>query len=125
KGTYIRTLAADIGAALGCGAHLAALRRTASGRFRIDGAVTLETLQETQRRPLLPLGALLEGLPRAELDAAGEARLRHGQPLQISGLAEGLCALYRADGAVIGLGEAHADGRLLARRLTQAAEKHR
>jgi tRNA pseudouridine55 synthase len=125
KGTYIRTLAADVGAALGCGAHLAALRRTASGRFRIADAVTLEALRETPRRALLPLAALLEGLPRAELDAAGEARLRHGQPLQISGLAEGLCALYRADGAVIGLGEALADGRLMARRLTQAAEKHR
>jgi len=125
KGTYIRSLAADVGAALGCGAHLAALRRTASGRFRLDDAVTLEALRESRERRLLSLAALLDGLPRAELDAAGEARLRHGQPLQISGLDAGLCALYRADGELIGLGEAMADGRLKARRLTQAAEKHR
>jgi len=125
KGTYIRSLAADIGTALGCGAHLAALRRTASGRFRVADAVTLDALGNAPQRRLLPLAALLEGLPSAELDAAGEARLRHGQPLQISGLEAGLCALYRADGAVIGLGEALGDGRLKARRLTQAAEKHR
>ncbi len=95
KGTYIRTLAEDIGAALGTGAHLAALR------------------------------ALLEGLPSAELEADAEARLRNGQSLKISGLETGLLALYGADGQVIGLGEAHAEGLLKPLRLTQAAEKHR
>ncbi len=77
------------------------------------------------RLALLPLAALLEGLQSTRLDAASEARLRNGQPLKISGLEEGLCALYGADGAVIGLGSAQAEGVLKALRLTQAAEKHR
>jgi tRNA pseudouridine55 synthase len=127
KGTYIRVLAEDIGAALGTGAHLAALRRTGSGRFHVRDAATLEELRAmpNKRSALLPLRVLLDGLPRAELDAAAEARLRNGQSLKISGLAEGLCALYRADGGVIGLGEAQREGLLKAVRLTQAADKHR
>lgn len=130
KGTYIRTLAEDIGAALGTGAHLAALRRTASGRYNVRDAVTLDELRAAPepRSRLRPLGSLLEGLPRTELDAAAEARLRNGQPLKISDVREGLHALYRLDGAVIGLGAA-AEGLMkplrLTRGLTQAAEKHR
>jgi tRNA pseudouridine55 synthase len=126
KGTYIRVLAEDIGEALGCGAHLAGLRRTASGRFRIEQAATLEALAEPEerRRRLLPLPALLEGLPRAELAAAEETRLRQGQTLKISGLHPGLCAVVRPDGAVIGLGNADAEGGLKPLRLTQTAEKH-
>jgi tRNA pseudouridine55 synthase len=125
KGTYIRTLAQDIGGALGTGAHLAALRRTASGRFRVADAIGLDALRalpgaERQTR-LLPLAALVEGLPRAALDAAGEARLRNGQALQISGLAEGIVAVVRSDGALIGLGRAE-QGVLRPLRLTQAAD---
>ena len=124
KGTYIRVLAEDIGEALGCGAHLAALRRTASGRFRVDQASTLEALQESNAiERLLPLPALVEGLPRAELGAAEEARLRQGQTLKISGLRPGLCAVVRPDGAVIGLGTAD-DAGLKPLRLTQTAENH-
>jgi tRNA pseudouridine55 synthase len=127
KGTYIRTLAEDIGAALGTGAHLAGLRRTASGRFHVRDAVTLDELRDTpeRRARLRPLASLLEGLPRAELDAAAEARLRNGQALKISDVREGLHALYRTDGAVIGLGYAAPEGLLKPLRLTQAAEKHR
>ena len=127
KGTYIRTLAEDIGAALGTGAHLVALRRSRSGDFRVDDALTLEELraQPRERWPLVSLGALLAGFPGTRLDAVSETRLRNGQALKISGLAEGLCALYREDGAVIGLGRAHADGLVKAVRLTQAAEKPR
>ena len=125
KGTYIRVLAEDIGEALGCGAHLGGLRRTASGRFRIDQAATLEALTDAgeRQRRLLSLPALLEGLPRAELGAAEEARLRQGQTLKISGLHAGLCAVVRPDGAVIGLGSAD-DGVLRPLRLTQTAENH-
>jgi tRNA pseudouridine55 synthase len=131
KGTYVRVLAEDIGAALGAGAHLAALRRTGSGRFHVRDATTLEALRALphRREALLPLAALLVGLPSAELDPAAEARLRNGQPLKISGLREGLCALYRADGGVIGLAAAESEGRLKPLRLTrgptQAADKHR
>ncbi|MGQ0654528.1 MAG: tRNA pseudouridine(55) synthase TruB [Betaproteobacteria bacterium] len=124
KGTYIRTLAEDIGAALGCGAHLSALRRTASGRFRIDAAATLQALDAlapaVREKHLLPLSALLADLPRAEVDEAAEARLRHGQALKISGLSEGLCGVYGPGGALIGLGVAQADGLLRPLRLTQS-----
>ncbi|TMH28923.1 MAG: tRNA pseudouridine(55) synthase TruB [Betaproteobacteria bacterium] len=127
KGTYIRSLGEDIGAALGCGAHVAALRRTGSGRFRVDEAVTLERLRAMPgpQERLLPLSKLLADFPATELDAAAEARLRNGQALKISGLQAGLRALYRADGALIGLGRAQAEGELRALRLTQAADKHR
>jgi hypothetical protein len=82
------------------------------------------TRSERERR-LLPLPALLDGLPRAELGADDEARLRQGQALKISGLGAGLCAVVRPDGAVIGLGSADGAGGLKPLRLTQAAEKHR
>lgn len=133
KGTYVRTLAEDIGEALGTGAHLAGLRRTASGGFRVSEAITLEALAELsggeRAGRLLALPRLLEGLPRAEVDAPGEARLRNGQELQVEGVGPGLCALYRSDGGVIGLGRGEPGGRLrpvrLTRSLAQAAEKHR
>jgi tRNA pseudouridine55 synthase len=107
---------------------LSALRRTASGRFRVEQAATLEVLQELnlheRSQRLLTLPALLEGMPRAELSAPEEARLRQGQALKISGLQQGLCAVVRPDGAVIGLGTADGEGSLRPLRLTQAAEKH-
>lgn len=121
KGTYIRTLAEDIGEALGCGAHLAGLRRTGSGRFRVEDARGLDALDEDC---VLPLPALVEGLARVELTGAQEVRLRQGQALQISGLQIGLCAVVRPDGGVIGLGVADAHGTLKPLRLTQGAEKH-
>jgi tRNA pseudouridine55 synthase len=128
KGTYIRVLAEDIGEALGCGAHLAGLRRTASGRFRIQDAVTLESLERMQmaarQQRLRSLPALLEGLQRAELGTVEETRLRQGQALKVSGLHSGLCAVVRPDGAVIGLGTADGEGGLKPLRLTQTAEKH-
>jgi tRNA pseudouridine55 synthase len=128
KGTYIRVLAEDIGEALGCGAHLAALRRTGAGRFRIDQATSLPELQglgaSGLAARLVSLPRLVEDLPHAELGAAEEARLRQGQALKISGLDPGLCAVVRPDGALIGLGSADGMGSLKPLRLTQAAEKH-
>jgi tRNA pseudouridine55 synthase len=129
KGTYIRTLAEDIGAALGTCAHLAALRRTASGQFRVEDAASLEALQalsEPERaQRLLSVPALLRELPRAQLDAEQEARFRNGQALK-SFPEQGLCAVYGADGGVIGLGQADAGGALRpVRLLSQAADKHR
>jgi tRNA pseudouridine55 synthase len=128
KGTYVRVLAEDIGRALGCGAHLAALRRTASGSFRIEDAVSLERLAaapENERKALLiPLARLLEPLPRAELDERQAARFRKGQALD-SFPGEGLRAVYGADGSVIGLGQAGPGGLLRPLRLVaQGAEKH-
>lgn len=125
KGTYVRTLAEDIGAALGCGAHLRALRRTASGRFRVEDAASLEALEALpageRRARVLPLRVLIEGLPLASLDAAAAARLRQGQALQISGLEEGVVAVLGEGGELIGLGRSQG-GVLRALRLTQAAD---
>ncbi|PLT20490.1 MULTISPECIES: tRNA pseudouridine(55) synthase TruB [Ralstonia] len=87
KGTYIRTLGEDIGEALGCGAHLVALRRTRVGELTLDGAVRLEALDaatEDARIALLaPVDALLQTLPRLELDAEQSRRFLHGQRLPL------------------------------------------
>jgi tRNA pseudouridine55 synthase len=126
KGTYVRTLAEDIGAALGTGAHLAALRRTGSGRFQVADAVglsALEAMAPAERRArLLPVDSLLSQLPRVELDAAAEARLRNGQTLQMPALPEGVSAVYGPGGSLVGLGRAES-GTLRPLRLTQVPEK--
>lgn len=83
KGTYIRTLAEDIGEALGCGAHLTALRRTGVGDLTLDGAVTLEQIdaQPDDARPamLAPVDALLQRCPLVHLDDAAMGRFLQGQ----------------------------------------------
>lgn len=124
KGTYVRTLAEDIGEALGSCAHLSALRRTGSGRWRVDEAVSLEAVASQPRRHVLPVEALVGDLPRAELDAREEARFRNGQSLERSGEA-GLRAVFGDRGELVGLGDARA-GKLRPLRLfaTQAADKH-
>ncbi len=82
KGTYIRTLAEDIGNALGCGAHLTALRRTGSGALTLAGAHTLEQLGEMDEAgrdaALLPADALLDDWPVVRLEAADAARFLSG-----------------------------------------------
>ena len=82
KGTYVRTLAADIGAALGCGAHLAALRRTGSGALSVEAAHTLEdlaALDEAGREALLlPADALLADWPEVRLDDTEAGRFLTG-----------------------------------------------
>ncbi|VVE23071.1 tRNA pseudouridine(55) synthase TruB [Pandoraea terrigena] len=87
KGTYVRTLAEDIGEALGCGAHLRALRRTGVGPLTLDGAVTLEdlgALDHAQRvARLAPVDALLRTLPTIWLDETLARRFSHGQRLRL------------------------------------------
>jgi tRNA pseudouridine55 synthase len=82
KGTYVRTLAQDIGAALGCGAHLTALRRTGSGTFGVEHAVTLEELaavsQAERDALLLPPDTLLADWPEWRLSAEEAARFVTG-----------------------------------------------
>ncbi len=83
KGTYIRTLAQDIGERLGCGAHLVALRRTAVGRLSVDDAVALDALEaepaEARDARLAPVDTLLSGLPRIGLADALADRFMNGQ----------------------------------------------
>jgi tRNA pseudouridine55 synthase len=98
KGTYVRVLAEDIGEALRCGAHLAALRRTATGGFALDDAVTFAAL-EAQDEPgrdalLLPAEVLVTALPRAAIDAPAAGRFRQGQPAPVRGVPEGACAIF-------------------------------
>jgi tRNA pseudouridine55 synthase len=85
QGTYIRTLAQDLGKALGCGAHLAALRRLAVGPFRVDDALPLAGLEEISQEELvnriMPLSACLPGMRPIEVDAAAARQLRQGRPL--------------------------------------------
>ncbi|MDD4887924.1 MAG: tRNA pseudouridine(55) synthase TruB [Thiomonas sp.] len=88
KGTYIRALARDIGDALGCGAHLAALTRTASGGFPLAQALDLDAAEamgkSALRERLLPTDALLQASPRQNLDAGQAQRFLHGG--RLSGL---------------------------------------
>lgn len=94
RGTYIRSLCADMGRALGCGAHLVELRRTRSGRFGLDQAMSLEDLsrwieEKKIEDKVIPLknGVDLSGEVRLEEKAA--ARVRQGQPLRLNDLPEG------------------------------------
>lgn len=117
KGTYIRTLAEDIGLALGCGAHLTGLRRTAIGRFSLARAHTLpelEAMDNAQRDAcLLSTDSLVEALPKLELDAAQAARIAQGQRLALDcGLPDGRVRLY--DQAGLFMGVADLAGRRLA-----------
>ena len=119
KGTYIRTLAEDIGKALGCGAHLTALRRTAVGSLRIDDAVTLDQLNafsDDERSACLQApDALLQKLPAVYLDEQTAARFCHGNPV-VADIAPGPCRVYDQN-RLLGLGEAEPDGQLKPRRL--------
>lgn len=125
KGTYIRTLAEDIGASLGCGAHLSALRRTGTGSFDLADAVSLETLAsmpEADRDVLLaPSDRLLGQLPSVELDQSAETRFCHGQPVPLAALPAalpfGACRVYGVGGRFLGLGQPGEAGWLAPKRL--------
>jgi tRNA pseudouridine55 synthase len=80
-GTYVRALARDLGEALGVGGHLTALRRTRSGAFGLDQAVTLEALEGEGPRSLVPLSRLLPELPVVRVGREGRAALTYGRDL--------------------------------------------
>lgn len=115
KGTYVRTLAEDIGGSLGCGAHLVALRRTGVGALTLERAVTLEALEQMESAArdacLRPVDALLSTLPAVRLDDAAANRFQQGQRLRLAGLpsianAEGAARVrvYREeDGVLLGV----------------------
>ena len=119
-GTYIRTLAQDIGAALGCGAHLTALTRLGSGGFKLEQAHTLaelEALEPAQRQALLlPADCLVAHLPAVQLEDAEAEALRQGRSIAHTTAESGLMRAYTASHAFIGLVDAVA-GQLVPRRL--------
>ena len=112
-GTYIRTLAQDIGAALGCGAHLTALTRTAAGGFSLEQAHTLadlEALEASHRAVWLqPADCLVAHLPAVQLDAADAAALCQGRSVAYPAAHPGLTRVYTAPYTFIGLANADAD----------------
>jgi tRNA pseudouridine55 synthase len=114
-GFYVRSLAHDLGAALGVGAHLSALRRERSGRFTLDQALTLEQVVGQPGRAedsLIPPAELLPDWPAFTLDSADTSRIRQGQPVEGSpSSGGGRVRLLGADGSLVGLAES--DGRLL------------
>nr|WP_217344459.1 tRNA pseudouridine(55) synthase TruB [Noviherbaspirillum sp. L7-7A]MBV0878611.1 tRNA pseudouridine(55) synthase TruB [Noviherbaspirillum sp. L7-7A] len=131
KGTYIRVLGEDIGAALGCGAHLQALRRTAVGQLTLEGAMTLDqlgALDEPQRAAALaPVDALLSSFPLLNLDDELARRFLHGQRLALgqAGIAPlpqaGRVKVYRqSDARLLGIAQLMDYGVLAPERLVLA-----
>ena len=98
KGTYIRTLCHDMGAALGCGAAMSSLRRTMAAGFTASQAVTLEEVQEKGEELLLPVDSYFAPHPAYTVpNAAAERRVRNGNFIETD-LAEGLYRVYSRDG---------------------------
>ncbi len=121
KGTYIRTLAEDIGQVLGCGAHLTALRRTETASYQIAQTITLahfESLSAEQRiEALLPLDSAIQHLPKVLLNDDSAFYLQQGQAVWQSGVkASGLLRLY-SEHQFLGLGEMQSDGKIAPKRL--------
>ncbi len=120
KGTYVRTLAEDIGAALGCGAHLRALRRVQVDALDVKNAVTIEALEQLDPQSraalLAPADALLQSLERIDLDEALAARFVQGQRLKLQTKTAGRVRVYGARG-LLGTAVLEPDGRLQPQRL--------
>jgi len=129
KGTYIRTLAEDIGKRLGCGAHLSALRRSSVDAFDEHDALTMEQLENLQAQGmehldalLLPVSAALEQFPEILLNAADSLDICHGRRIELGATANaGLRRLCSPEGVFLGLGEVAEGGRLSAKRLMNTA----
>ncbi len=126
KGTYIRTLAADIGAALGCGAYLLALRRTGSGAMSLDRALTLDQLAaldpEALDATLLQADALVESWPRIVLTAEDAGRFLSGVRRRLALRDAPAVRVYGPEpGAFLGTGHV-AGGELIATRLLSPLE---
>ena len=124
KGTYIRTLAEDIGQSLGCGAHLIGLRRTATAGYDITQALTLqqfEQMTESQRlAALAPPDSAVQYLPAMVLDNDAAYYLLQGQSVWHSGkIPAGLLRLYDTQNRFLGLGEQQTDGKIAPKRLMQ------
>jgi len=134
KGTYVRSLAEDLGAALGCGAHVARLRRTAAGPFGAAEAVTLErvsALFDTAELDalLLPADAAVADRPRLDLTDNPAWYFVRGQAVVVPEALHGnvdrgeLVRVFRAPDQFLGLGQSLGDGRIKPHRLVCGAEQ--
>ncbi|MGH7395915.1 MAG: tRNA pseudouridine(55) synthase TruB [Candidatus Rokuibacteriota bacterium] len=114
KGTYVRTLAADVGAALGCGAVLAGLVRTRVGPYALEAAVSWDEVRlarsgEPLWPRLLPPDSALASLGPVRLDARAARAFAHGQAVATGDRARGLLRVYGPDGALLGVGQGLGD----------------
>lgn len=129
KGTYVRTLAEDLGEALGCGAHLASLRRTVAGPFRLEHAHPIGRFEaqpdgfDALDALLLPVDSALGQFPAADLPSAqAERAVCLGQRVRLeSAPGPGLCRIYSLAGRFLGIGEIDAAGVLAPKRMMHAA----
>ena len=126
KGTYIRTLAEDIGKQLGCGAHLIGLRRTHTANYDISQAVTIEQFEamidEQRLAVLAPADSAVLHLPAITLNDDSVFYLLQGQAVWRSGsIPAGLLRLYSEQQVFLGLGELQPDGKIAPKRLMQQA----
>ena len=117
-GTYIRSLARDIGAALGCGAHLAALRRTAVGPLRLEDAVAPDGVT---RQAVRDASILVAHMPRREVDKKERDAVLHGRPLKSEPVADTRHPVALFDGDEL-LAVAEPVGELLKPRVVVAAD---
>ncbi len=127
KGTYIRTLAEDIGKALGCGAHISALRRLRSGPFDLANATTLSEIQTMRENTvadadfdalLVPPDTALVDLPDVQLSDEGAFCVCRGQAVRVpDSPCAGFVRLYRSGHGFIGIGTVLDDGRIAPRRM--------
>ncbi|MFG5863340.1 tRNA pseudouridine(55) synthase TruB [Metapseudomonas sp. CR1201] len=129
KGTYIRTLVEDLGQALGCGAHVAELRRTQAGPFVLAQAISLETLEKAHAEGgsealdqfLLPVDSGLEHWPLIQLTEHSAYYWLHGQPVRAPEAPKfGMMRVQDHTGRFIGIGEVSDDGRIAPRRLIRS-----
>jgi tRNA pseudouridine55 synthase len=126
KGTYIRTLAEDLGNALGYGAHVSVLRRTMAGPFTEQMAISLTALEALKEHEvfddmdalLLPMDAAVEQMPMVRLTESGGFYIRQGQPVLVANSPRsGMVRVGLESGEFLGIGEILDDGRLAPRRL--------
>jgi tRNA pseudouridine55 synthase len=127
SGTYVRSLVRDLGEALGCGAHVAELRRLWVEPFRAPRMYTLDELRDRAAEGesaldacLLPIETALTGLPAVHLDAEQARRLGQGQAIAlfpVGSTAKGAVAVYGPGGCALGLGRLDSAGMLHAQRL--------
>lgn len=124
KGTYIRTLAEDIGAALSCGAHLIGLRRTETAGYLISNAMTIAQIEnislDARAVLLLPVDSAIESLPKVVLNADSAYFMMQGQAVWQAGkVAESELRLYDEQNNFLGLGFLQDDGKIAPKRLIQ------
>ena len=128
KGTYIRTLAEDMGQELGCGAHVSELRRTGLGPFTMEGMVTLDELYAAKEQPevlknmILPIETALSDWPDVNLNDDTAYYLRMGQAVQVpQAPTQGWVRIYAGENDFLGVGQITDDGRVAPKRLVNMA----